>query len=250
MADTNIGPALRAIREGRGWSRETLAHHAGVSWAAIAQIEAGRRPDPRLSTMLGLAAALGVTVDRLSGRATPGETPPTLLQHSVLPYSTDADFVDASAPFLTAGVERGEAVMAVTVRSRITRLRRALGADAERVVFADSIRWYSSPPAALDGYRTFLQDSVRAGHVWVRILGEPVWRERSAQEIRAWTRYESLLNLVFGASPATVMCPYNASALGAGITADALCTHPDVATAAGSVASTDYRRPEDFLLDH
>jgi hypothetical protein len=199
--------------------------------------------------MIALAAALGVTVDQLSGRATPAESAPNLLQHRVLPYATDADFVDATAPFLTAGIERGEAVIAVTVRARITRLRRALGADAKRVVFEESSRWYSSPQAALDGYRMYLQDSLRAGHAWVRVLGEPVWAERSAREVRAWTRYESMLNLVFGASPATIVCPYSASALPPGITADALCTHPEVITGAGSVASTDYRKPEAFLLE-
>jgi transcriptional regulator with XRE-family HTH domain len=249
VADTDIGRALRAVREHRGWSRETLAHHAGISWAAIAQIEAGRRPDPRLSTMFALAAALGVTVDQLSGRATPAERAPTLLQHRVLTYATDAEFVDAAIPFLTGGIERGEAVMVVTVRSRITRLRRALGADAKRVLFEESLGWLSSPEAALDAYRSFLQDSVRAGHPWVRMLGEPVWAERSARKIRAWTRYESMFNLVFGASPATVMCPYNTSALSAGITANALCTHPEVVTGGGSIASPNYREPEAFLLE-
>jgi transcriptional regulator with XRE-family HTH domain len=249
VAGTNIGDGLRAIREWRGWSRETLAHHAGMSWGAIAQIESGRRPNPRVSTMIALAAALGVTVEQLGGQATPAGSPPDLLQHRVLLYATDAEFVDATVPFLTAGIERGEAVMAVTVPSRITRLRRALGADAKRVVFEESSGWYTSPQAALDGYRGVVDESVRAGHPWVRILGEPVWADRSAREIRAWTRYESMLNLIFGASPATVMCPYSTSAVPEHIAADALCTHPEVVTGAGAVASAGYRRPEAFLLE-
>ena len=48
-------------------------------------------------------------------------------------YATDAEFADATIPFLTAGIERGEAVIAVTDRSRITRLRRSLAANAKRV---------------------------------------------------------------------------------------------------------------------
>ena len=57
--------ALRAARARAGWSRETLAHHSGVSWSAIAQIESGRRRDVRLSSLSALADALGVSVDEL-----------------------------------------------------------------------------------------------------------------------------------------------------------------------------------------
>lgn len=249
MTGSHIGRDLRTIRERRGWARETLAHHAGISWAAIAQIEAGRRTDPRLSTMIALADALGVAVDQLTGRATSPDSAPHRLQHRALIYSSDAELVDVSAPFLTAGLEQSDAVLAVTTRSRIKRLRRALGGDGGRVTFRDSAAWYSSPQSALDRYRTFLQERVRAGCPWVRILGEPVWAGRSAREIRSWARYESVLNLSFAASPATIMCPYDAQSLPARIVADARCTHPEVMIGSSSAASPSYRSPEAFLLD-
>jgi transcriptional regulator with XRE-family HTH domain len=248
MAETDIGRTLRAIRERRGWGRETLAHHAGVSGAAIAQIEAGRRPNPRLSTMVALSEALGVTVEQLTGRAAPAGAGDRL-QHRVLLYESDTEFLDATVPYLTAGLEQSDALLAVTAPARIRRLRRALGSDAERVSFRESAAWYSSPRAALDSYRAFLHEQAGAGRHWVRILGEPHWEGRSARELRAWARYESMLNLSLAESPATIMCPYDTKLLSANIVAEARCTHPEVTIGSGSTASPSYISPEAFLLE-
>src|SRR5437763_2381300 len=76
-----IATRLRDARRQRGWSRETLAHHSGISWAAIAQIESGRRPDPRVSSVARLAAALDISIDELV-RGKPAERHE--LQHSAL----------------------------------------------------------------------------------------------------------------------------------------------------------------------
>ncbi|MGD0195929.1 MAG: helix-turn-helix transcriptional regulator, partial [Candidatus Dormibacteria bacterium] len=62
---SRLALSLQSARERRGWSRETLAHRSGLSWAAIAQIESGRRREVRASTLLALSSALGVSVDYL-----------------------------------------------------------------------------------------------------------------------------------------------------------------------------------------
>ncbi|MCU1676331.1 MAG: sensor protein [Frankiales bacterium] len=64
----SIAEALRQARMRRGWTREDLAHHSGVSYGAIAQIEAGRRTDVRLRSLVALADALDVSVDALLAR--------------------------------------------------------------------------------------------------------------------------------------------------------------------------------------
>jgi DNA-binding XRE family transcriptional regulator len=66
--EPSIAAVLRRTREERGWSREELAVHSGVSHAAIAQIESGRRVDVRLRSLVALADALGVSLDELAGR--------------------------------------------------------------------------------------------------------------------------------------------------------------------------------------
>jgi transcriptional regulator with XRE-family HTH domain len=62
----NMGARLRELREQAKLTQEGLAHRAGVSSAAIFRIEQGRPSDPKLSTLVALAQALGVTVGRLA----------------------------------------------------------------------------------------------------------------------------------------------------------------------------------------
>ena len=77
----------------------------------------------------------------------------------------------------------------------------------------------------------------------------PVWVGRSRGAVSAWTRYESMLNLAFASSPATILCPYDMRAVSANVVADAYRTHPQIMQGTNKVASHTYREPEDFLLD-
>jgi transcriptional regulator with XRE-family HTH domain len=53
-----IGANLRALRQAAGLTQEQLAHASGVHMTEVSRIEAGKR-DPRISTLLRLARALG-----------------------------------------------------------------------------------------------------------------------------------------------------------------------------------------------
>jgi transcriptional regulator with XRE-family HTH domain len=247
LSSARIGKTLRAARGRRGWSREALAYHSGVSASAIAQIESGRRREVRLSSLAALAGALSVSVDYLIGSdAAMGSS---VFEHLVLRYSSDEEFLAATVPFLTQGVERSEAVLAVTTRANIELLRDRLNGRFEDVAFAESIDWCSSPNEAMHRYRTFVTERFEAGAMWTRIVGEPVWAGRSAAEVAAWTRYESLLNLACASLPATILCPYDARAVPAAVVADAHRTHPAVARGTGITANAEYSKPEDFLLE-
>jgi transcriptional regulator with XRE-family HTH domain len=57
---------LKALRKERGWKQPDLAKKAGLSPGYIARLETGRH-DPKLSTLLKLAKALGVPVTELLG---------------------------------------------------------------------------------------------------------------------------------------------------------------------------------------
>jgi transcriptional regulator with XRE-family HTH domain len=246
MSASRIGEFLKAARERLGWSREALAYHSGVSWSAIAQIESGRRKDVRLSSLSALAEALGVSVDYLIG--TPSIAP-QLLEHRVLPYGSDEEFLAGAVPFLSEGVARSQSVLAATTQARIEFLRESLDDPSGRVEFADSVDWYRSPGAALRSYGAFVKQRFDAGATWIRIVGEPVWVGRSAAETHAWMRYESMINLAFASLPATILCPYDVRAVSADVVADAHRTHPQITQGTKNVASHTYREPEDFLLD-
>lgn len=246
MAPTRVAASLRSARERAGWTREALAHHSGLSWAAISQIESGRRQEVRVSSLLALATALGVSVDYLVGGS--ATVSPELLGHQGLIYNSDDEYLAGAVPFLLEGITRSDAVLAVTAKRQMGLLRDALGDDAVHVEFWDSAEWYRSPRGASNGYRTIIQERFGRGAPWVRILGEPVWSGRSDPEVAAWIRYESLLNLSFAASPATIVCPYDVRSLSDRILAAARRTHPEIAAAGDITVSAVYREPEDFLL--
>jgi transcriptional regulator with XRE-family HTH domain len=244
---SRIGQSLKTARERLGWTREALAHHSGVSWSAIAQIESGRRRDVRLSSLSALADALGVSVDYLIG--TKAAMSAQLLEHRLLPYGSDEEFLAAAIPFLAQGIERSQGLLAVTTEATIGVLRDALDDRSQLVAFADSVDWYRSPNEVVDRYRAFVTEKFEAGATWIRILGEPVWAGRSDAETVAWTRYESMINVSFASSPTTIMCPYDTRSLPVQVVADARRTHPEVTQGSDATANPTYRDPEDFLLD-
>ena len=57
---------LKLLREQRGLSVRKLGEKAGVHYVSIVKMETGKL-DPRLSTLLRVAGALGVTVSELIG---------------------------------------------------------------------------------------------------------------------------------------------------------------------------------------
>jgi transcriptional regulator with XRE-family HTH domain len=237
---------VSAVRESLGWSREELAFHSGVSWSGIAQVESGRRTNLRPGTLSALARALGVTIEYLL-HGGPMSAP--MLQHRALLYSTDEEFLRTAGRFLAEGVERSEAVLAVTTSANIELLRAQLGADARRVKFAESAPWLTTPDATLDAFKAFSNAELEAGAGWVRILGEPIWAGRSEPEIRLWTRFESLFNLVFATWPMTVLCPYDTRSVPPRIARQALLTHPHTMGPEGTVDSPDYVDPSGFVLE-
>ena len=242
-----IAGRVRVARERLGWTREALAVHAGLSWSAIAQVESGRRTNLRPSTLAALARALGVSIDYLVD-GTPAPRP-NMLEHAVFAYRTGAQFQARMGPFLAAGVKRSEATLAVTSVANIEMLREYLGQDAGSVQFLDADRFYSTPMAVLDAYRVFVESALERGAPWIRLIGEPMPSKTSDAEARAWTRYESMFNLVFAASPLTVVCPYNESALPADIVAHAHLTHPSILGDRGVSESPRYTDPARFALE-
>jgi transcriptional regulator with XRE-family HTH domain len=243
---TELGSRLRAAREHRGWKREALAFHSGISWAAIAQIESGRRTNARPSTLLALSGALGVTLDYLV-RGT--SSPPPMLEHSAAIYDSDEALLKMFRQFMEEGGGRGEAILAVTSEANIELLRQQMGPAAESIEFADSSRWYESPGAALNGYQRFCDDRLAGGASWIRVVGEPVWEGRSDSEVEQWTRYESIINLVFAASPLSLLCPYDSRTLDPKIVKSAHVTHPHTSGQAGTASSPEYADPGAFVLD-
>ena len=246
--DSGIGARVRSARERLGWSREALAFHSEVSWSGIAQVESGRRRNLRLGTLTALASTLGVTVDYL---VRGGPASPAMLGHRAFVYRTDEELLNVAGPFLAEGVERSEALLAVTSRTNIELLSDHLGRDAGHVEFAEATAWYRSPATALEAYKDFANAKLGAGAPWVRVVGEPgpAWAGRSDSEVHVWTRYESLVNLVFAAWPVTLLCAYDERSVHEEIVRQARLTHPHTIGRGAEAESPDYVDPTGFVLE-
>jgi len=213
-----------------------------VSWAAIVQIESGRRTDVRIKTLVALSSALGVSADHLLGQRQP-ESP---LDHRALVYRTIGQFVRATVPFLLEGVERGDGLIAATAKDKIKLLRSELGSSGREVTFLASDGWYRDPFTTLEGFRSAVDEKTDAGHEWVRVIGEPVWLGRLPEDVMRWVRYEALINLALADAHATIVCPYDASTLPPAIVTAARRTHPRML---GEVdRNSRYRQAAELLL--
>jgi transcriptional regulator with XRE-family HTH domain len=243
--DTGIRNRVIAARERLGWSREALAFHSGISWSGIAQVESGRRRNLRPDTLSALARALGVTIDYLVAG---GPASTAMLDHKALVYSSADELCDTAGPFLEEGIERSEAVLVMAKKENITRLRAQCGPAARQVEFVDAAGWYKTPAEALDGLKAFSGAKLEAGASWIRILGDPIW-DGPGDEALLWTRYESLVNLVFAPWPMTVLCAYDEGSVHPEIVKQAHVTHPCTIGHEGPADSDDYPGPGGLILE-
>jgi anti-sigma regulatory factor (Ser/Thr protein kinase) len=84
-----------------------------------------------------------------------------------------------------------------------------------------------NPARIIPAWRRFL--SAQPAGTPVRGVGEPVWSERSPQELVECQRHESLLNVAVGADePFWLVCPYDVDALDEVVLEEAFRSHPHV----------------------
>ena len=155
--------------------------------------------------------------------------------HEAMLYAGDDEFLAGALRFLREGLARGEPAMVVVSARKIALLRDALGADAERVRFADVRDVGANPARVIPAWSAFLREA-GGGGLSLRGIGEPLYPERSPAERVEWDRHESLLNLAFASAvDFRLLCPYDVSALEPSAIAWAHRTHPLVSDADGRV---------------
>jgi len=133
---------------------------------------------------------------------------PSLLRHNALVYESDEEYVDGSVAFLREGLEAGEACAVGQTRDGISRMREALGDDADRVAFFDVSSVYTRPAHAVaQYYGTFLTLLREAPSVRAVAEGQFGF---TAADVREWTTYESITNVAYSHLPVWVVCTYDA----------------------------------------
>jgi anti-sigma regulatory factor (Ser/Thr protein kinase) len=145
--------------------------------------------------------------------------------HEALLYEGPDGLLAGTLPFIREGLERDEPIMVAVGAGKISRLRDALGPEAERVDFADMAVLGHNPARIIPAWENFLSrhDGPARG------IGEPIWAGRSGPELVECQLHEALLNVAFAETPDfALLCPYDVTTLDESIVHEACCSHPTV----------------------
>jgi anti-sigma regulatory factor (Ser/Thr protein kinase) len=149
-------------------------------------------------------------------------------RHEAFLYSGLAEFRSGTLSFIRRAVSAGDPILVMVSAEKIGLLRQQLGAEAERVAFADMASAGDNPARIIAAWQAFVQDHAGAAQLWG--IGEPIYPERSPTELAECQLHEALLNVAFDvATPFWLLCPYNLEALAADVIDEAHRTHPFVA---------------------
>jgi anti-sigma regulatory factor (Ser/Thr protein kinase) len=157
--------------------------------------------------------------------------------HEAVFYSSRDEYLAGTLPDIRDTLAADGSVLVAVGDDKRELLTGALGGDGARVRFVDMVELGRNPACIIPVWREFVSD----GAAPLLGIGEPVWPGRSAAELVECRRHESLLNLAFGGvSDWRLLCPYDASALEAGVLADARHNHPHLSEGGRRRASDDY----------
>jgi anti-sigma regulatory factor (Ser/Thr protein kinase) len=161
--------------------------------------------------------------------------------HPALLYAGPTEYLAGTIPFIQGGLAGGEPVLVAVPGGNLELIRSALGVDAKHVVLKDMTVDGRNPgriiPAVLLAFA-----AEHAGKP-VRVIGEPIWAERSAAEYPACAQHEALINAAFHGRDAAILCPYDTTRLDAVWLADAYRTHPVMWTPTRQWESPYYADP-------
>jgi anti-sigma regulatory factor (Ser/Thr protein kinase) len=161
--------------------------------------------------------------------------------HEAFLYRNDVDYVAHLQPFISEGVANGDAVLVAVPAARLAVIRDGLDVDpGGRVRFEPMEEVGRNPAWIIPVWAEFFDQARHDGRA-VRGVGEPIWADRSDDELVEYERHEALLNLAFaGTSGFQLLCPYDAATLDPDVIAEAHRTHPQVSGPEGSAESAHY----------
>ena len=109
------------------------------------------------------------------------------------------------------GAGRAGARRRAPARARPAALARSPTDEAARVRTADMSQAGRNPGRIIGTVLTRVRARAQPGSR-VRIIGEPIWAGRTADEYPACAEHEALINVALGEAPAYILCPYDVAA--------------------------------------
>ncbi|MEZ0362141.1 anti-sigma factor RsbA family regulatory protein [Mycobacterium sp. pUA109] len=151
-------------------------------------------------------------------------SPAGAFAHPALCYRSQQDYLDCLVPFIRSALGADYPVLVAVPEPNLSALREALGDAAAAITLVDMARGGRNPGHILGG----VLGTFAAKHAPrpVRMIGEPIWAGRSADEYAACVQHEALINRAFAGQDVAIVCPYDVTALPSNVIADAHGTHP------------------------
>lgn len=161
-------------------------------------------------------------------------------RHLALLYGGRLGYARALRGFIRDSLARDESLLVAVPGGNADLLRADLGAESQRVTWMDMTTLGRNPARIIPAVLAFVAQYQGRE---VTCVNEPVWPGRSAAERQEAARHEALVNLAFREIPATILCPYDITALPRSVITDAAATHPNLMSGGKEQASASYRDP-------
>jgi anti-sigma regulatory factor (Ser/Thr protein kinase) len=160
-------------------------------------------------------------------------------RHEAFFYANHEQFLEGTGKFTREALAAGEPILVVLEDSKLDALRRELGREAGRVLFADMAEVGLNPARIIPAWQDFVATHGAPGRrIWG--IGEPISPARSSAELVECQRHEALLNVVFSDPAFSLLCPYDTATLGPAVLEQARRNHPFLREAGVSCASADF----------
>ena len=165
-------------------------------------------------------------------------------RHQGCLYGSDAEFLATAVPFAQDGLRRDEPVLVTTTAANLELLHAVMGAEADRIAFAESDYFGRRPSQlahALHRYWDRHRSTAPTGTV--RILAEP-GRAGGSGDDAARQLAEAAFNGALSGTRIWLLCPYDTRTTGPGVVEAARRAHPEYVVDGEVRSSAQFRAPE------
>jgi anti-sigma regulatory factor (Ser/Thr protein kinase) len=160
-------------------------------------------------------------------------------RHEAVFYRDWAGYQSAVLAFVQEGLARAEPVLVAVPGPVAKVIHDGLDGETSEVAYADMTTLGRNPGRVIPAIWDFAE---RHGGGPVRFVSDLAWPGRSAAEIGEVAAHEAMINQAFGATPMTVLCPYDIGQLAPQVISGAGRIHPFLRTAGEVQASADFVR--------